>query len=208
MAKIDLPDITPNSDKYREKKAQSIKKVEPVLRPNDIKKDSVIERVAKDFIRNDAKDLKRYFLYDVLFPEIRNILMGTIDSFFKSKGISTRRESSYYGNRSYDSYYRSSSGYSSSYDYGNRNRDRSENRKSDYRDITIRDRGAAEKIIHKMREQIFEYGDASVADLLQFLGLDNDWTDENFGWRNPDDIGLRSVSGGYKIDAREPISLK
>lgn len=208
MAKIDLPDITPNSDKYREKQAQSRKKVEPVLRPNDIKKDSVIERVAKDFIRNDAKDLKRYFLYDVLLPEIRNILIGTIDSFFNSKGISTRRDSSYYGNRSYDSYYRSSSRYSSSYDYGNRNRDRSENRKSDYRDITIRDRGAAEKIIHKMREQIFEYGDASVADLLQFLGLDNDWTDENFGWRNPDDIGLRSVSGGYRIDAREPISLK
>lgn len=214
MATIDLPKVEPNSNKYKNgKSAQEDRKTKPsVLKKSDLVKPSGFERFVRNFVENDARDIKRYVLYDVILPELRSIGLGLIDSFFRAKGVDIGRRgggSYYYGNRSYDRYYDSYYGSSnSSYrrreDYSNR-----ENKERDYRYVTIRERAAAERIIHKMREQIYEYGEASVADLLEFMGLENtEWTDQNFGWRNPDDLGVKSTFGGWRIDAREPRSLK
>lgn len=212
MAAVDLPKVEPNSNKYRsgEQPTRTRTPKASVLKKSELVKPSGFEKFVRGFMTNDVQDIKRYVLYDVILPELRNIGMGLIDSFFRAKGIKGRGGGGvYYGNRSYDSYY--NGGYGSSV-YRDRSREAHTDHKSeknDYRYVTIRERAAAERIIHKMREQIYEYGEASVADLLEFMGLENtEWTDQNFGWKHPDDLGVVSTFGGWRIDAREPRSLK
>ena len=54
-----------------------------------------------------------------------------------------------------------------------------------------------------MRRRIEEFDQVSVADMLDLMEMTGKYTDNNWGWTNPNDIGIRRVNNGYLIDVAE-----
>ena len=77
----------------------------------------------------------------------------------------------------------------------------------DFRNIVLRQRDDAERLIEEMRRRIRNNDSASVADLLDLIDIPGRYTDNNWGWDDERDIGIRRVSSGYLIDVAEPKYL-
>lgn len=207
---LDPNSLKPNSHAYKESVAQnregvSKEKMAPVVHREGVvaTKRSFGQKLADLFISEDAKDVKSYVLMDVVVPTIKNTLLDILEMFLFGERSNRSRYASRRDDRDrvvYSSYYKS--------DYDSR-RDRersgyySNNSKVDYRNIVLKDRRDAEMIVQKMKERIAEYRQASVADLLDLIDVTSNYVDNNWGWTDERDIGIRRVSAGYLIDVSE-----
>lgn len=222
MAEIDPRSLEPNSYKYRAEKAkkeaekQSRPKLDPVVDKNSVisTKKSFGKKVLGTFLTEDAKTLKDWLLMDVLVPGIKETILNLISmSFFGEYRSRDRRnyDRGYRGDSSRYDYrgcyrgnvydrenYRRDSGRNSRYDHDDR---------VDFRNIVLRQRSDAERVIRSLRGRIRDYGSASVAELLDLVDLSGDYTDNNYGWVDERDVGIRQVSGGFLIDVAEPRYL-
>lgn len=77
-----------------------------------------------------------------------------------------------------------------------------------YHDIIILDPEDAKGVVRQMREFIGMYQEATVSDLLSLVGITANSVDDDWGWTNPNDIGLRRVPEGYLIDVADAIYLR
>ena len=221
MAKIDIDQLKPNSHAYKEglerrEEVATVEKSRPKLSPA-VKKESIVttkksfgQKFKEAFISDDTKDVKTYIWSDVVIPTIKNTILD-VGEMILFGGISGRRYGSGRRDRDrvpYSSYYKS--------DYNGRRRERDrrddddryrENDKVDYRNIILRDRRDAEDVVNRLRERIEEYDQATVADLFDLIDVSSNYVDNNWGWADPHDIGIRRVSSGYLIDVTEARHL-
>ena len=180
----------------------------PVVNQDDIivKKKNLGQKFADAFISDSAKDVKSYILMDVVIPGIKDTILNVMEMIFFGGTRGRRRSSSYSDNTSYRAFYQSE------YDgYGaprKRERDRRERRERsddriDYRCIIVRDRRDAEDIVNKLWARIEKYGEATKSDLYELVDLPSTHTDNNWGWVDQKDIGIRRVQTGYLIDVAD-----
>lgn len=219
MAEVNVNSLEPNSHKYKsEKKAKSAEdgtksreKVSPVVHRDQVvsTKKPFSKKITETFMTEDTKDVKSWLVMDVLIPGVKNTILDILSMMFfgetnsRSRGSSRRRDRD--DRTNYSSYYRGSSNRNS------RHRDRddyydSDNR-IDFRNIILRQRDDAENVIEEMRRRIRNTGSVSVADLLDLIDVAGRYTDNNWGWDDERDIGIRRVSSGYLIDVTEPRYL-
>ena len=78
-----------------------------------------------------------------------------------------------------------------------------DDRTVDYQNIVLKRKDAAQDIVDELRRRINKYDKATVADLLDLIEVTGKYTDNNWGWTDPDDIGIRRVSNGFLIDVAE-----
>lgn len=211
MAEIDGKGIEPNSHKYKEEKKEK-ERLKPIVKDGVVStKKSALKKMTEKFIEDDAKDIKDYILLDIVVPGIKNTILDIIQMAFFGE-VSRDRRNRYDSDRrrrdssrvSYSSYYRGSS-----YDSSRRRDRRYDSDDSvDYKNIVLRERRDAEDVISKMRERIEEYGSASIADLFDLIDVTSSYTDNNWGWTDDRDIGIRRVTDGYLIDVAEAKCLK
>ena len=184
------------------------KEIRPVAHGR-IKEKGLGEKAAEAFLSEDTRNVKNYILWDVLIPGIKNavadVVIGGIEMMlFGStrgrKGSSGSRGGSYV---SYSSYYDSDrsvggrsrvdrGGSSSNYDFSN---------------ILLDSRGEAEEVISSMEELVKRYGEASVADLCQLVGVTSKFTDNRWGWTDCRDFSYKRSGRGYILDFARPIYL-
>lgn len=219
MADIDLNSLEPNSHKYKAEKVQedsarkSRDKILPVVDRDRVvsTKKPLGKKFAETFMTEDTNDVKSWLIMDVLIPGIKNTILDILSMMFfgevdtRSRRGRSRRDRD--DRVSYSSYYRSSSD----------RRDRDSRRKRDdrydsddrvdFRNIVLRERDDAERVINAMRNRIRDDGSSSVADLLDLIDVAGRYTDNNYGWDDERDIGIRRVSSGYLIDVAEPKYL-
>ena len=69
-------------------------------------------------------------------------------------------------------------------------------------------RGDAVDVIEFIAEQIDEYGQVSVADLMSSVGIQPRYTDERWGWTTTDAFEIRQIREGWLVSADRPESLK
>lgn len=144
---------------------------------------------------------------DVLIPGIKNTILDILSMMFFGEVDSRNRSRSSRRDRddrvNYRAKYRSSSG------RDDRRRDDQyySDDKIDFRNIVLRNRSDAEDLIEEMRRRIRDTDSVSVADLLSLIDAPSRYTDNNWGWDDDRDIGIRRVSSGYLIDVREPKYL-
>lgn len=220
MAKIDIDQLKPNSHAYKEglKRRDSVEVVDngrPKLAPA-VKKESIVatkktlgQKFKEAFISDDTKDVKSYIWGDVIIPTIKNTILDVGEMILFGSTSGRRDRSRRDRDRvPYSSYYKS--------DHNERRRERDrrddddryrENDKVDYRNIILRDRRDAEDVVNKLRERIEEYEQATVADLFDLIDVSSNYVDNNWGWADPHDIGIRRVSSGYLIDVAEARHL-
>lgn len=197
-------DYKPNSHRYREEQKQAVeerKRVEKVTRGVVKTKKNDIRKIADVFISDDVKNIKSYVLMDVLVPTIKNAIVDIVTNgvnmiFFGGTGA------------------RKSRGASSYISYGSiANRDRREdNTRSkvgySYDDIVLESRGEAEDVLTRMDELIDMYGEASVADLYDLVGITGQYTDNRYGWTNLKNAEPVRVRDGYLLKMPKAGPLK
>lgn len=202
----DISSLEPNSHKYKKENKQK-SKVKPVVSHDKVvsTKKPLGKKISDTFLTEDVKDVKKWIITDVLIPEAKNIILDFLSMMFfgeatsRSGGSKSRRKRNDYVD------YRSS--------YGRNNNRRSmedrydSDERVDFRNIILRNRDDAEAVVDAMRDRIDKTGSVSVADLLDLIDVPGRYTDNNYGWDDERDIGIRRVSSGYLIDVCEPKYL-
>lgn len=169
-----------------------------------VRKKSGVRKFTDIFLAEDIRDVKSYIFEDVVVPNIKNFIGDLIQEtvnklFFGGSRRTTDRSVGFRADRvSYDRFskpdtYRNDR-YSSKSEYS-------------YDDIVLKSRGDAESVLDRMCEAIREYGMVSVADLYEFVGLPDQFTDHKYGWTSMHNAKIIRLRDGYTIDLPKPFPL-
>lgn len=208
MATVKPEDFKPNS--FKSKEPQVEKSEREHLKPV-VSKDAVVttkkplsQKFAETFIAEDVGNVKTWLITDVLIPGVKNTILDILNMMFFGGGSSYRR-----GNGSYYNYANKSNVSYGHYQYGNIRPASSpvsepmDNGKVDYRHIVLRTLQDANAVVEEMYYRIDKYNQVSIAELLDLVNETGKYTDNNWGWDNKNDIGVRRINGGYLIDVAE-----
>lgn len=198
--------IEPNSHKHHREKLKAVVHQEDLVS----NKKGIGSKFASRFLDDASKNVKDYLIWDVVVPGIKDAILDAMSMIFFGETVSRGNRGGFYHGRNerksrsdYRSYYDSRDSYRSSYRRDDDRYESRERRETDYRNIVVREKRPAEDIVNQLRERIIECGEASIADLFDLLDLPTEYQQNNYGWRDERDIGLRRINGGYLIDVAE-----
>lgn len=195
--KIDIPEGRFPSNSYSSiRQGAKAKPVEEeaskaIKGSSQVKKKTIGEKIADAFIATDGKDIKDYFLFDVLVPGLKRGIEDLIHMLLyndkkggrvaRSRGESTVRRV----------------GYNSIYS------DRRDNEaaltsqmRSGYSDLTYDTREDAEEILSMIDDRIEDAGFATLKYLNSISGMPSDFTQSNWGWRSTAGTKIYQVRSG------------
>ena len=200
---MDFSKLPPNNKKAREPEVKNITRS-----PAEMTKDKGRFDNVTSFISKDINDIKNSIIFDYVVPGIKDLIIGLIDQiFFKDR---PPRSYGGYGNRPYTSYngaYRNNqrrpNEYRNPIEYANRNN-------YDYRELTWKTRGQAEKALYALWDILDEYKVASIADLFDIAQCTpaGDSTGNNYGWFDLSGSEvIRTFDGKYCLKLPTAVSL-
>lgn len=200
--KIDASSITPNSHKYHQAQRER-EKLDPVVKKDRIvsTKKPLSQKFSETFMLSDKNEIRNYILFEKIIPGLKDFLMDLMSTIFYGSSYENRRGSG-----------SSRTDYRSMYDKPKRGREREDltrrtssrrDDRLDYRNIVLLNRDETEEVIINLRRRIEKYGSVSIAELFDLIGEPARQNDENWGWKNERDIGLRRVAKGFLIDVAE-----
>lgn len=189
----------PNSHKSKEEQKQvPEKKVEKVVQGTvKAKKKSEIKKFTDVFISEDASSVKNYLFMDVFIPAMKKAVSDMVTTgidmlLYGEPGHTKRKGPS--GNVSYNRMYGGSRR-----DDDDRFRSSRTNTGYNHYDITLDSRGEAEEVLERMSELIDLYGQVTVADLYDLVGVTGNYTDNKYGWTNIRNADVIRVRDGYML---------
>lgn len=198
---MDMNSLKPNSNKYKaEKKSHELEKV--VTGDVKIKKRSGGRKILDLFIEEDGGTIKEYLVFDILVPKIKDVLVDVAQSAVEMLfyGRSKRSDGRKGGNKTYVSYD----------NYSRSNRSFSPSRRSIYAfdDIVVESRGEAERVLDILNDMIDQYGEATVADFYELVGVTgNGYTDRSYGWKSLKGAYASKVREGYLFNMPKCVEL-
>lgn len=203
----------PSSNSSEEINKPERKKLKPIVTAEAIvpKKKSLSEKFADLFIAEHLNDIGKYIVSDVVIPTIKDIIVNSIEMMFygRSNDMSNRPRRSYYDyqspyrksySTSYNSSYRRYGGYPPDNNIDEPYLEEPTQTKVDYQNVVLSNPEWARDIISELRARIEEYGSATIADLYDLLGMTSSYTDNNWGWDNPNELRYRRVKDGWWLD--------
>lgn len=178
------------------------KKLKPVAKAK-IRKESTAKRVIGEIIREDARGVGEMIMWDVIIPTIKNLISDTV-----TRGI----DAMLFGGSS-QTYKRSETKYSDYSGYSKAKTERTETSRSRrYREskneMILDNRSQAMDVIDKLGDIIDQYGQASVSDLNDLVGLSSNFVDDNWGWTDPGSFDVRQIREGFLLKFEDPEPLK
>ena len=197
-----MEEYKPNSYKIREEqKNASIeekKKIEKVTTNKVItKKKSEVAKFKDVFISEDAASVGSYLFMDILIPALKNTVEDLVTYGIRRilRGdTGTRRSGSSIDSISYRDYNKISKRDDVRYEDSSRTRTG-----YDYDYVIVGSRAEAEEVLMRLDELIETYGQASVADLYDLVGITGKYTDNNYGWTNIRNAEPVQVRDGYLL---------
>lgn len=208
MPDIDLNKFPGNSKRGKVEKA----KLEPVVKKGIVKrKKSPGSSFVETFLGDNLKEIGGYIFMDVLIPAakdaINDMVQGGIEMLLYGNSSGGRRKPSNNGRGGYVSY----NNYSNNKNHKTRGRHEEEQRikegKRTYQEIAFRSRGEADDVLDKLLERLSDYGEVSIADFYDAVGVTGDFTDNNWGWTDLSYSAVKRVREGYIIDFPKPVVL-
>jgi flagellin-like hook-associated protein FlgL len=181
------------------------------------KKKPLGKRFMETFISDDVANVKSYIVNDVLIPAakdtVSDIVGGIVDAiksgvevalFGEVRSISRSRRDS---GRSYVSYDK----------YSSKDRDRRDERRElshrdrarhNFDDIVFESRDDALDVRNNLVDLIDQYGEATVANLYDLVGITESFTDTKYGWKNLASSSVSKIGrDGYVLNLPKPILL-
>ncbi len=209
VATIKMNDISGNSHSDKEKTevvmdGKEVKEVRKVISGHaQARKPSLFYRFKSTFFADDIENVKQYALRDVIIPGIKHLFLDSLSMLILGESYSRGGKSKL--------------GLSTTYSYNTVFKSKTEKRKRDddstpltksYREIVLDTRGDAEAVIDTLNELIDVYGQASLSDLYDCVGISGEFTDNNYGWVDLRRASVRRLpGGGYLVDLPKPYPL-
>lgn len=203
-----MDDFKPNSHRFKQEQNTTTerKKVEKVVSGTaKTKKKSEIHKFTDIFLAEDAASVKAYIFSDVLVPAVKKLVTDIVKD-----GI----DMIFYGGTNFRD--RGSNTFRAPYVSYGKMTDRRDDRSYasrprngyNYDDVVLKNRGDAEVVLRQLDELMETYRVVRVADLYDLVGLQHNYTDNNYGWtniRNAEIVRLRD--GDYMIKMPRAIPL-
>ena len=205
MAQVEMPKSSINQrpgDTPKQKKFEKVVKGKVT-----VKEQNDIQKLASDFLAEDLKTVKDRIMVDYLLPMLKNGLWSIFNSAIsialfgedRSRGNSSNYSGSRTQRNSYDGYYQG----------GNRGPQQSSNQpmRRSLQNLDFENRGDADDTLNQMYGAIRNYGQVTVGDLWDLMGVTPDNTDYNYGWYNMDGSYIKGIPGGYRLILPRPVPL-
>lgn len=202
-SEVSLPGNTDNAKEGASPEKKIIAKAK-------VQKKSAIKEALRTFFVQDLPEIAEHLVVDVAIPAAKNaitdmviqgvqqLLYGEVDPRRRPTSGYTSYSSSSRNNRG-NAYYRS---------HESDRYERRQPKPTNVEDLVFDTRGDAVDVIEYVAEQIEEYGQVSVADLMSSVGIQPRYTDERWGWTTTDAFEIRQIREGWLVSADRPEPLK
>lgn len=194
-----MENYTPNSNKYKEEQKKKVEKV--VTTDVKVRKKSKFSDV---FISEDAGNAGNYIVMEVIVPALKNLVCSVIKDGIDMIlwGGTRRNNSGTPGSRvNYGGYYNNQNGVS-------RSSGQTQTRTNySYDTITFSNRPEALEVLNQMDLLIDTYGQVTVADLYDLVGITGEYTDQKYGWKNLHNANVVRDRDGFRIDLPKALPL-
>ena len=206
--------IPGNSHKSRE----PVKEVAPRVKPDKVIVGKVVEtktpwwkRAARSMVAEDATSVGDYILMDVVIPNLKNLALDVLNQGAQRAMFGGSIQQRGRGHRS-GVFGSNGSSLRTRYHDVPSERPRTftpaERSTHDFSNYVLETRDEALRVIVALDELITEYGQASVADLYDILGITRDYPDLKWGWTNLSQADVRQVRNGYVLDLPRTEQLR
>lgn len=192
-----------NTDKAKEGASPEKK----VIAKAKVQKKSAIKEALRTFFAQDLPEIAEHLVVDVAIPAAKNAITDMvtqgIQQLLYGEVDPRRRPTS-----GYTSYSSSSRGGAYREPRRYERREPRQPKPTNVEDLVFDTRGDAVDVIEFIAEQIEEYGQVSVADLMSSVGIQPRYTDERWGWTTTDAFEIRQIREGWLVSADRPEPLK
>lgn len=206
----------PSNSNNKKEPAARPEKLDKVVTGNVVKRKTPLsKRIKEIFIGGDADSVWGYVAYDILIPAVKDTLSDAVSMgvermlFGDSRSSSSRRKSagsSGYGYTNYSSYSKGGSRYQSKDEP--RQMSRRARAGHNFDEIILETRAEAETVIERLDDLCDSYGQASVSDLYELVGIVGDYTDEKYGWQDMRGADVtRAGRDGFLLNLPRPEIL-
>lgn len=205
---VEIPDIKPNSNRYREheKKENSEHKITKVTKGNVRKnQSSTIRKLTKAFMPEDAKSIKEYVIEEtpgLIQSFLRRLIQNILDTYLPENGKYSGFSGGLRARNGRTPYNSISSGSNS-----NVLKSRTTNSVYEYDEITFEFYEDAQNTLDGMYEWLSRCEKVSVFDLYDLAGYPTKATDRNYGWTDLRGAKIIAVKEGWVIDLPRAIPL-
>lgn len=194
--KIILPQSYPGNS-HKQKEEESSKKEKVVIK-GKVKK---VNNPAKSFFKEDITDVASYVIWEVLFPNLKNLVweMGSngLEMFLFGEVKAKSRKGEKF--TEYGKYFRED---------GSRKRDRKAQARGDVEDIWFESKQEASDVLDDLLLLIEVNEEVAVSEYYEMIGMDISSSDQDYGWRNLSRARIVPArGGGYILELPRPKYL-
>lgn len=183
-----------------------------------VRKPSLGKRFIRTFISGDGHSVGQYVLMEILVPAFKDLISDIVSQgvekmvYGDARSTSRRTGQRPVGGGTYVAYNRpdstppwrrGSSRESSRPDISRRAR-----ASHDFKEIVLNTRPEANEVLDQMYALFDKFGQVTVSDLYELVGLSSNFTDEKYGWTNLHGSDVQRVRDGYLLDLPKPIVLE
>lgn len=167
-----------------------------------VRKQSLLKKFSRYIIEDSVESAKEKTLGEIIIPGVKTLIFDTLTDMldiilFGGNGAPMGRYAAAprarKGQTSYDKYYNSKT-------TGNGSRGGSyRDAPYDPDDIILDTRAQANNALNELNNIIMKYGQASVANFYDIVGVTGEWTDNRYGWTSLRGAGIKPVRDGFMI---------
>lgn len=186
------------------------KKVEKIVTGRVIqRKKSLGKRFAETFFSGSGS-VGTYILHEILIPSIKDTIVDVftngVERAINGESSSGRR-AAYRTVGNYVNYNRYAQPSTSNRNDPRPQLSRRARANHDFTEIVLASRREAEAVTDKLLDLLNHYGQATVADLYDMLGIQGNFAEERYGWRDIRGYKIDRVNNGYLLDLPQPEPL-
>lgn len=191
------------SNKAEEKKVTKV-----ITGTAKTRKKNVLEKLVDTFIMEDFKTVKEKVVEEVIIPRVKQTAADACTNIINMLffGASSGIKSNYFGSSSTISYKGSSINYSGI--SSNKQPLYSKSSIPTYDEIVLADRMDAERVLDDLNSMIGRFGEVTILDLYELVGLPSESTFCNYGWKTLKGADIGAVRDGFLLKLPKAILLK
>ena len=168
-----------------------------------VRKQGLVKRLAKSIVEDSIETARERAIEDIIVPGFKGLIFDTITEMFDVLLFGGGGDRPYYSSNRphFNSRRQEKTSYTDYYRDGSRRADVRGRRESLYEpdEIIVDTRTEARNALDELDFAIRKYGQASVADFYDIVGVTGDWTDNQYGWTNLRGASIKPVRNGFMI---------
>ena len=165
-----------------------------------VRKQGLVKRLTRSIIEDSIETARERAIEDIIVPGFKALIFDTVTEMFDVMLFGGGDRPYRATERRYNNRQDSKPSYSDYYRDSNRKYSRSR-RESMYEpdEIIVDTRVEARNALDELDYTIRKYGQASVADFYDIVGVTGDWTDNQYGWTSLRGATIKPVRDGFMI---------